>query len=318
MNPFSETNNVSELDEKSLIKRVCVAFDEVMPSSPYGAGDDCAVVPQVPSDTLATVDSVIMDRHFTRNTPPELAAQKLINRNVSDIASMGGTPLYALTSAVFSGNLSLDWLDRFSRGLADAAKKYGIKLVGGDMARVGGEFFSMHLTLIGKSPQTPLLRMGAKVGDAIYITGPLGISFDSEHHLNFSPRLEEGKWLASISGVSACTDVSDGVASDLKNILPRDCYAEINKDALPLRAFNGRVATVNEALCDGEDYELLFCFDGDCAIFEAEYFAKFAKQLFRIGTIKKANSSEDENAIVLVSSDSRNIFRESGFSHTAS
>ena len=84
----------------------------------------------------------------------------------------------------------------------------------------------MHMSLLGTAPERTLLRSGARIGDALYVTGELGLSFESGRHLDFEPRIAEGEFLAQTWGVGACIDLSDGLASDVKNIIPRGACAE--------------------------------------------------------------------------------------------
>jgi len=321
MNPFSKSNCVGGLGEKNLISRIRGNFGNAMPPSPYGAGDDCALIEKnkLEKNIYATTDAVIYGRHFDDSASARAAGAKLFKRNASDIASMGGTPFAALTSSIFSKNLSLDWLDEFCEGLAQEATRFNTKLIGGDLAMVPENFFSMHLTLLGQSNTGALLRTGAHEGDCIYVTGTLGRSFESGHHLDFQPRIAQGQWLANINGVGACTDLSDGIASDIHNLLIQNNYcAFIEKSSVPLRKWgNNQEATLEQALSDGEDYELLFTFSGDTQAFERLYLDKFGEKVFKIGLIKKASSSSEENAIVLVDQLGKTIFKRSGFDHLA-
>ena len=320
MKPFSKVNNVSTLSEKELIARVCRKFgDKTQLSSPYGAGDDCAVIEtkSLQKNVCATSDAVILGRHFSESDSPFLAGEKLIKRNVSDIASMGAVPFSALASSICSPNISLDWLDAFSEGMGVASDRYGIKIIGGDFASVKEDFFSTHLTLLGHTNFSPMLRMGAKLGDIICTTGALGASFESGYHLTFEPRLEQGIFLRESGFISACTDLSDGLASDIRNILPSGLCAEFNQSDIPLRKYDGKTASLKGAFCDGEDYELLFTFssENDFDKFASEYLSHFGEPIYKIGEIKKAKSSIEENALILISNKNRTILDFSGFDH---
>lgn len=288
MNPFSEKDPLSMVGEKALIARICAAFGASAPKAPFGPGDDCALIRAEElggGDMLATSDAVILGRHFDASTDPRLAGRKLVNRNASDIAAMGGSPAFALASGIVSGDLSLGWLDEFCAGVSEAAEKLGIKIVGGDVARAEGRFFSMHMSLLGTAPERTLLRSGARIGDALYVTGELGLSFESGRHLDFEPRIAEGEFLAQTWGVGACIDLSDGLASDVKNIIPRGACAEIFEDSVPRRSFGGKTAALDEALCGGEDYELLFAYRGDCGEFERAWAESLGTSLSRIGRL---------------------------------
>lgn len=321
MTPFSDKDPLSSLGEKELIERICAAFGASAPRAPFGPGDDCAVIRAEElggGDMLATSDAVILGRHFGASDNPRLAGKKLVNRNASDIAAMGGRPAFALASGIVSGGLSLGWLGEFCAGVSEAAAELGIKIVGGDVASADGRFFSMHMSLLGTAPERALLRSGARVGDALYVTGELGLSFESGRHLDFVPRIAEGEFLAQTWGVGACIDLSDGLASDVKNIIPRGACAEIFEDSVPRRFFGGKTATLREALCGGEDYELLFAYRGDCEEFERAWAESLETPLSRIGRISApASASEAGGLVVVRSGGGREIFRGSGFDHMA-
>lgn len=317
MNPFADRNCVCELSEKEIIERICGNFGSSMPPPPFGAGDDCALIKKslLRKNLYATSDAVIYGRHFDSSASPRRAGVKLMKRNISDIASMGASPFAALTSSIFSKNLSLEWLDEFCFGLASTAEEYGIKLIGGDLAGVEKDFFSMHLTLLGDSSTKPLLRSGAGVGDWIYVTGVLGRSFESGHHLDFQPRLREGIWLGKQKCVRACTDLSDGLGQDLRNIISSgEISAEIFADSVPLRAFTGGKASLSQALCDGEDYELLFAVRGNYMKFEKSFFAVFGYVPFRIGRIVNSKCGRP-GEIYITYPGVKTLYNGGGFSH---
>ena len=317
MNPFADKNCVGELSEKEIIERIRRNFGSSMPPSPFGAGDDCALVEtsSLRKNLYATSDAVIFGRHFDASADPRRAGAKLMKRNISDIASMGASPVAALTSSIFSKNLSIEWLDGFCAGLAETAEEYGIKLIGGDLASVGADFFSMHLTLLGDSSSRPLLRTGAVDGDWIYVTGVLGGSLESGHHLNFKPRLSEGIWLGRQKCVHACTDLSDGLGGDLKNIIPPGEFcAEIYANSIPVRSLSNGKATLKQALSDGEDYELLFAINGDCGNFEKSFFSAFGYVPHRIGRIVKADK-DSLGEIFILDSKTKIPYEGEGFSH---
>ncbi len=226
----------------------------VSPRSPFGIGDDCAVLPATRGRQLITVDPVIYGRHFDDSVPPEAVGAKLLKRNLSDIAAMGGRPLAAVLAITLDASVNARWLERFYRGLAAAARTYRVAIVGGDVAEGRGTV-AASLTLLGTSTGPRILtRNGARAGDWIYVTGRLGHSRPSGHHYNFTPRLAEGAWLARRAAVRAMMDVSDGVAKDLHALTPPGTIPALEAAAIPRRAG----ATIRAALTDGEDYELLF------------------------------------------------------------
>ncbi len=220
-----------------------------------GPGDDCAVLRTAgDEDLLLTVDQLIEHVHYPAGTPPEDAGAKLMKRNVSDIAAMGGYPRWALL-ALSAGGRSSNWALAFCRGAAAAGKALGIAIAGGDLAALPTAGSVASLTLIGTVPAgKAVLRSGARPGDYLYVTGEIGNSFASGHHLRFTPRVAEGAFLRE-AGATAMLDISDGLLLDAKRMAAASQVDfVIDENAVPLRAG----ATLPEALGDGEDYELLF------------------------------------------------------------
>jgi thiamine-monophosphate kinase len=244
---------VAAWGEERLITAIRGWLGNVAPPAPRGMGDDCAVLPSSRSQQLLTVDPVILGRHFDETTPPAQVGAKLLKRNVSDIAAMGGRPRFAVIALTLDRRLSRRWLAQFHRGLAAAARRFGIEVVGGDVAQ--GKGFSASLTLLGiATSERVLTRRGARRGDHIFVTGVLGGSLKSGHHWRFTPRLAEGAWLVRQPEVRSMMDVSDGLAKDLHALEPANAEAAIEAHALPIRAG----ATLRQALSEGEDYELVF------------------------------------------------------------
>lgn len=219
-----------------------------------GAGDDCAVINmQGGKQLLAAVDQVIENIHFLPETPPETAGKKLMNRNLSDIAAMGGVPLTALLTVAANGKTQ-EYVERFIAGAAAAGMLVNVPVCGGDTASLPTPGFCATLTILGEVPEgKAVLRSGAKPGDFVYVTGCIGNSFYSEHHLNFSPRLKEGVFLRDHA--AAMLDISDGLLRDAMRLAEASKVSlELELGKVPLRAG----AAVPNAFSDGEDYELLF------------------------------------------------------------
>ena len=217
-------------------------------------GDDTAVL-ENGTGNLLTTDSLVFGRHFDEQLDPAKAGAKLLKRNLSDIAAMGGAPGAAVLAGFLSPHTSIAWLGHFVRGLATCALQYDVSIVGGDLTETPG-FLGFNLTLTGRS-EHPLLRGKAQVGDHIWVTGELGNSI-AGHHASFTPRLPEGAWLAKESAIRAMIDVTDGLAKDLPALLSPGTAAAIDLKAIPLRAGCKHLA---QAFTDGEDYELLFLAD---------------------------------------------------------
>jgi thiamine-monophosphate kinase len=250
----SARDSVSSVGEEGLIRLIRRWLGRASPASPAGIGDDCAVLPAARGRGLLTIDPVIHGIHFDDHLPPRSVGAKLFKRNLSDIAAMGGRPRAAVVALALDGRTSLSWLEGFFKGLAAESLRHGVPVVGGDVARLPGAFVAT-LALAGEAGGRVLTRAGARPGDWIYVTGTLGRSLPTGHHHAFEPRLAEGAWLARRPEVRSMMDLSDGLAKDLAALTPKGAAAALCAEMLPRR----RDATVREALCDGEDYELVLC-----------------------------------------------------------
>ncbi|MCH2206798.1 MAG: thiamine-phosphate kinase [Lentisphaerales bacterium] len=219
-----------------------------------GPGDDCAVFSCGEKSLVIGVDQVIEGRHYLAETAAVKVGRKLLARNLSDIAAMGATPKFALLASASSSLNNEDWLVDFHSGLLDMANEYGVCLIGGDLAVTNNESVA-SLTIIGEvSGREFVTRGGAEEGDVLYATGYFGNSFLSEHHLNFVPRVEEGEWLKEF-GVTAMMDVTDGLLQDATKLSgASQLNLVLDEAAVLLRSG----ADVKSALCEGEDYELIF------------------------------------------------------------
>ncbi len=300
--PFSENHaaTIGALGEVALIRkieRMLATNPSVAPKPPRGIGDDCAVLPTVPKNfatnpsRLVTTDSLIFGKHFDESVSPQSAGAKLVNRNASDIAAMGGFPSDAVIALIMSHDVSARWLENFYAGIAGACEKIGLELSGGDIssAPAGTQIFCATLAMTGFATN-PLLRSGAKIGDKIFATGTLGGSIVKKHFA-FSPRLAEGQFLASLPAgkISACIDITDGLLKDHKPLVPAGAHAEFDLATIPIsadaKALGGNALV--HAFCDGEDYELLFCVAPDFAdILKKMWAEKFpATKLTCIGEI---------------------------------
>lgn len=284
MHPFTRVaaDSVSSLGEERLIQEIRRWLGAASPRAPFGIGDDCAVVAGARGRQLITVDPVIYGRHFDDNVPPRSVGAKLLKRNLSDLAAMGGRPSAAVLALTLDAAVSLRWLEQFYRGLAATALEHAVPIVGGDVAQADG-VLAASLTLLGAATSRRVVtRTGARSGDAIFVTGVLGRSLATGHHFRFTPRLQEGAWLAERKDVRAMMDVSDGLAKDLHALTPPGAVPALFADALPLRTG----AKTTDALTDGEDYELLFALgaNADEQAFRREWRRAFPRtRLTRIG-----------------------------------
>ena len=180
--------------------------------------------------------------------------------------SMGGTPNAALVTIALPPKFDAKFVENIYDGMNALAAQHGVAIVGGETT-TNPERVLISISLTGYVPRgKAVLRSGAKVGDAIFVTGELGGSIAGKH-LDFEPRLAQASWLAENFSIHAMMDVSDGLAGDLPHILRASGVgAELLKTAVPI----SRAAKENSkrgdaakpafvaALTDGEDFELLF------------------------------------------------------------
>ncbi|MBI4745631.1 MAG: thiamine-phosphate kinase [Deltaproteobacteria bacterium] len=291
------------IGEFGLIKRIAGKAERKDKSVLVGIGDDAAVITRsIPplisgrkggvSPLLVTTDSLIEDVHFRRDFPPEAIGWKALAVNISDIAAMGGVPEHCLLSLGIPDGISIEYIDRFVRGMTEAAEEYGLSLIGGDTTSSPDRLY-ISVTVLGKGSDNVLLRKGARAGDVIFVTGTLGDSalglkiveesgvgsreFGAkfrnpqsairnqliERHLRPTPRVREGIQLANIGMVTSMIDISDGLLCDLGHICEESRVgARIRIDELPLsqgfNALSAKYGGIELALSGGEDYELLF------------------------------------------------------------
>lgn len=244
-----------------------------------GVGDDCAVIATAPDRyLLLTTDMMVEGSHFSPEwcTPFQIG-RKLMEVNVSDIVSMGGTPRWALISLALAlaPDTQVEYMDELYRGLYESAAAHGVALVGGDTTR--GREMVLNLTLAGDVEKDLIrYRSGARPGEKICVTGTLG---KSEAGLRLlcagksgylegyqEPRCRlvgEGRAIARYAG--AMIDVSDGLASEVGHLCDESgTGARIDRDAIPLSPATREAARLvsgdpyEYALYGGEDFELLF------------------------------------------------------------
>jgi thiamine-monophosphate kinase len=245
-----------------------------------GIGDDCAVLRLARgSELLITTDFSLEGIHFRRDWhPADSVGHRCLARGLSDIAAMGGDPVAAFLSLGLPRDLAQTWAKGFLRGLLKLARRYGVSLAGGDTAESRDGILA-DIIVAGTVPKgKAILRSGARVGDAIYVSGELGGSAaaierfrarskknpnarDYFRHFYPEPRVELGRILREKGLAAAMIDLSDGLSTDLAHICEESSVgAEIQAESIP----RGRVGNpardveLELALHGGEDYELLF------------------------------------------------------------
>ena len=255
------------------------ATTSTLPDLTVTIGDDTAAWSVGEVTELLTTDTVVEGVHFTTDTSTwQTVGWKGLASNLSDIASMGGIPTFAVVTLGLPENTLVQDMDDLYVGLLEAATAYGVAVIGGDI--VASPVFFMTIAQTGVIHSAPMLRSAARPGDEIAVTGTLGGSaaglallqgeqpndtIDSTAlfatHQRPQPRVREGQALVK-AGVLCAMDVSDGLLSDLTKI----CTASGN--AARLEAANVPVhpdahkalpqTALGMALNGGEDYELVF------------------------------------------------------------
>jgi thiamine-monophosphate kinase len=234
-------------------------------------GDDLAVL-NWPADELLLVgvDQVLDGVHFDSAIhPPRAIGRKVMNRNLSDCAAMACLPAAAVVAAALPVNIGLEYAKELYLGMREAGEKYGCVIVGGDTGSWPAKL-ALSVTILGRNGGIqPITRKGAKAGDGIYVTGPLGGSILGRH-MTFEPQVQFARELAQAGQITAMIDLSDGLSRDLGHICQQSgvgavidaASVPVHDDATELARRDGREA-LEHALHDGEDYELLFTASDD-------------------------------------------------------
>ena len=270
--------------EFDLIARYFAPIAAAFPGA-LGLKDDVALFDPPPGSRLVvTADAMVAGVHFLPDDPPDLIARKLMRVNLSDLAAKGATPYACLLTLSLPKGTEEGWIAAFAKGLAMDAAEYRFPLAGGDTTSTPGPL-CLSLTAVGLMPQdrAPLLRSGAKAGDAVFITGSIGdahlglavqqgefVGLAAVHRTALiaryrlpQPRVAFGQALAAIPGVHAAADVSDGLVADLGHICAasnlaatveaaRIPHSPAAQAALELGASGERLMT------GGDDYEVVF------------------------------------------------------------
>lgn len=225
-----------------------------------GLADDCAVLELGGEALVLTHDAMAEGVHFLPGQDPADVAWKLVATNLSDLAAKGAEPLGVLLGYQLGRQDA-----RFAEGLGEVLGHYGVPLLGGDTVSGTGPQV-LGLTAIGRATHRPVpSRSGARVGDALYLTGPVGAAMlglealkagsgDSLAYRRPRALLAEGQALAP--QVSAMMDVSDGLLLDASRMAQASGVTiSMDAAAIPLACPAHRR---DEALRWGDDYQLLF------------------------------------------------------------
>jgi len=156
------------------------------------AGDDLAVLNWPAGDLLLVgADQVLDGVHFdsTKHTPREIG-RKAMNRNLSDCAAMACLPAAAIATVALPRGVGMEYAKELYLGLREAGEVFACPIVGGDTGSWQGKL-ALSVSILGRADGiAPITRSGAKAGDGIYVTGPLGGSILGRH-MRFIPRVNE-------------------------------------------------------------------------------------------------------------------------------
>ena len=268
------------------------------------AGDDAAIV----GDEVITTDMLVEDVDFTTSIPLRFIARKSLAVNLSDLAAMGATPSHAVVALAIPKHVDAEQL---VDAMAEAAKHHAIEIVGGDLSR--GDKLVISVTAIGKTTR-PLLRSGAKAGDRIYVSRPLGAPAAGlaliqrygdieppaslpylqreiakaviQRQLDPDPEVALGRMLAQIDEITSCIDISDGLSTDLAHLCDASSLgAEIEKTRIPVfpELHLAGVDVGNAVLNGGEEYALLFT----SSLRESELSSRVKRPVYAIGRMSR-------------------------------
>lgn len=254
------------MKEEKIIEWLGKKIKSKNPDVFIGIGDDAAVLKwNKDFYFLLTTDIIIDGIHFEKKkVKAEEIGRKSFAVNISDIAAMGGLPLYALVSLGLPVS-DENFINGIYKGISKLAKKFNIDIIGGNISKSPTLFIDIFLS--GKVEKNLLkLRSTAKPGDLIYVTGNLGGSIKGKH-LSFEPRIKEARYLIKKYPVSSMMDISDGLSSDLTKLAKASNVGfNLILDNIPVSNEADKMSktekeSVFHALDDGEDYELLFTVD---------------------------------------------------------
>ena len=251
------------------------------------AGDDCAVV-EIPGSKKILVlktDCVVERVHFVHGTNASDVGWKAMMRPLSDFAAASAVPQFALITLIVPQQTKVAWVRGLYRGLRQAANRFKVSIVGGETSNTSGPI-AIAVSVIGFVEKLRAVsRRGGKSGDDLFVIGRLGGALKRKH-LKFVARIAESRWLTKNFSIHAMMDLSDGLGADL----PR--FARASKVGFDIELENlpvARGATIDNAISEGEDYELLFAISPrDRNSLERQWRRKFPKLLLtRIGSLNR-------------------------------
>jgi thiamine-monophosphate kinase len=286
---------VRDIGEFALIDRLA-RLTTPSPLVIEGIGDDCAVLRMGDRIMLASTDMFVEGVHFVSgHAAPGQIGWKAASAAISDIAAMGGRPLFGLVSAAIPTDLDAAFIEACFRGVCEAFSAQGAVVAGGDTTRSPGGL-TLDIVVLGEAVEGRYCtRAGARPGDVVAVTGWPGVSAAGLHaiqknieapacvarHYHPMPRVREGQWLSLREGLHALIDVSDGLVQDVGHLArAARLGAHIERVKLPIAPDLADFAAAQGlsphsfVLSGGEDYELAMALEPACADGVVEAFAR--------------------------------------------
>jgi thiamine-monophosphate kinase len=270
-------------------------LDQLLPRLPLGktvvagAGDDCAVIEILASAKFLVLktDCLVEAVHFSSRANPVDVGWKAMMRPLSDFAATSALPQFALITLIASKQTEVEWVTKMYRGLRRAAKRFDVSIVGGETSSSTGPT-AISASVAGfVEKERWVSRRGGKVGGDLFVTGQLGAG--KHKHLRFIPRIAESRWLTKNFRIQAMMDLSDGLGIDLPRLARASKVGfKIEMENLPL----ARGARIEDAISEGEDYELLFAISPhQSKRLQRTWKRKFPKlPLTRIGQLRQTSN----------------------------
>jgi thiamine-monophosphate kinase len=319
------------LDEFGLIRRLTAGRGNAaggptdgpeergMPGVAVGIGDDAAVLNGRPGfQWVVSCDTMVLDVHFKPETMTYRAiGHKAMASNISDMAAMGAIPRFALVALSVPAGVPVERLEELYDGLYGCGDRYGVAVVGGDTTSCPRDM-TVTVTVIGEAETgKALLRSGARPGDAVFLTGPVGLSaagldlllkrggsaYDisglspqelrlTEAHQFPEPRVKAGRLLLQSGYGTSLNDISDGLASEAWELAEASgCMIGLVEDQLPpdptLLAYaeQSGLSPLDLMLYGGEDYQLVGTADPSGIDALAALFGREGLRFYVIGTV---------------------------------
>lgn len=291
----SKNHKIADLGEKELIKRLLKRSQNIPFKSPFfdeltskSQHDDAALLDFGKNYLVATSDMLIQSTHFPQKMSPEQIGKKIVTVNISDLAAMGAEALGIIIAMAMPPELTVSEFDRMIEGILQACEKYHVALIGGDTNE------SDELTLCGTclgiiAKDEVLMKSGAKEGDVVAVTGPLGLAATGfevlssdefklkkmdpdikdrviEHALEPEAQLEKGLLLAKTGFITSATDITDGLLSEIGEIIDSSnsgLGVTLYEESIPIPPEVYEISKLLEknpleiALTYGEDFQLL-------------------------------------------------------------